>query len=166
MINNDVSPYYMPYTSEDDTDNTDDTDGTDDTEDIRIRREEDPRYAIIRAAGPNFNTSAQTNYSDHAYSSEYDVNTNITSLAGYGYLNPPKTTQTTLFCVKSGNRDKTVYPSPFNYQIKLPKVYKNVTKIQLVQLSFPFNTGNTTVNTTLISTFYNYCESLPSIIIS
>ena len=66
--NQDTPQYYRPYDSGEDTDADYDTEGTDDTgdtgdtgdtEDIRIRREEDPRYAIVKAAGPNFNTSAQ-----------------------------------------------------------------------------------------------------------
>jgi hypothetical protein len=58
------------------------------------------------------------------------------------YLDPPKTTKTSLFSLKSSNRDKQVYPTPYNFQIKLPRVYKNVTKFQLVQLSFPNSAAN------------------------
>jgi len=58
------------------------------------------------------------------------------------YLDPPKTTKTSLFSLKSSNRDKQVYPTPYNFQIKLPRVYKNLTKFQLVQLSFPNNAAN------------------------
>ena len=145
-----IPKYYQPYESDTDADtdaNTDantgedtgedtgaDTDADTD-EDIRIRREEDPRYAMIRAAGPILNTSAQQlKYMENAPGAEYSVDTNISSLSGLSYLNPPKTTITTLFSLKSGNRDKSVYPSQFNFQIKLPRVYKNVTKFQLVQL--------------------------------
>ena len=58
--------YYKPYESGDDTDANDydyddedvsDVSETDETEDIRIRREQDPRYAIIRTPGPNLKTS-------------------------------------------------------------------------------------------------------------
>jgi hypothetical protein len=146
-MNSDTSKYYMPYDSGEDTDNTTD-DGSDgsegsDFEDIRIRREEDPRYAIIRAAGPNFNTSAeQLKYMEHAPGSYYDNNTNISSLTNLVYLDPPKTTQTSLFSIKSTNRDVNVWNTPFNFQLKTPRVYKNVTKFQLVQISFPNNTQN------------------------
>ena len=58
------------------------------------------------------------------------------------YLDPPKTTKTSLFSLKSSNRDKKSYPTPYNFQIKLPRVYKNVTKFQLVQLSFPNSAAN------------------------
>ena len=154
QMNQDTPKYYMPYESENDTGedtdaNTDDgsedynSEGLPDYEDPRIRREEDPRYAIIAAAGPNFNTSAQQlKYMEHAPGSSYDNSTNITNLSSFTYLNPPKTTQTSLLSVKSNNRDFSVWKSPFYFQIKTPRVYKNVTKFQLVQISFPNNTTN------------------------
>lgn len=148
-MNSDTPKYYQPYDSGEDTDVTDsesedyDSEDLPDSEDARIRREEDPRYAIIRAAGPNFNTSAeQLKYMEHAPGSAYDNSTNITSLSSLSYLNPPKNTQTSLFTVKSINRDTQVYTSPFNFQLKTPRVYKNITKLQLVQISFPNNTTN------------------------
>jgi len=54
---------------------------------------------------------------------------------------PPKTTKTSLVSIKSLNRDKNVWPTPYNFQLKLPRTYKNVTKFQLVQLSFPVNSN-------------------------
>ena len=160
----DTPQYYMPYDSDDDTgtDTGTDTDEEDydsdnlpSSEDPRIRREEDPRYALIRTAGPNFNTSQQQlKYMEHAPGAVYDNTDNITSLQNLVYLNPPKTTLTSLFSVKAANRDRRVYPSPFNYEIKLPRVYKNVTKFQLVQLSFPNNTVDLVVTSQqFISTF-------------
>jgi hypothetical protein len=146
----------MPYDSGSDAGTGTDTDSEDyDSEDLpqsedpRIRREEDPRYAILRAAGPNFNTSEQQlRYMEGQpgiSGAAYDNSTNITSLQNAVYLNPPKTTQTSLFSVKSSNRDRRVYSSPFDFEIKLPRVYKNVTKFQLVQLSFPNNTVDSVV---------------------
>jgi hypothetical protein len=155
-MNRDTPQYYMPYDSENesgnDTGNDTDTDGESedydsdnlpDFEDARIRREEDPRYAIIAAAGPNFNTSAeQLKYMEHAPGASYDTSTNITNLSSLKYLDPPKTTLTSLFSIKSQNRDTSVWKTPFNFQLKTPRVYKNVTKFQLVQISFPNNTTN------------------------
>jgi hypothetical protein len=162
--NQDTSRYYMPYDSGEDTDvDTDEDDEFSDEdntvfgEDYRIRRQEDPRYAIIATAGPNLNTSAQQlKYMEHAPGAIYDSSTNITSLANYKYLEPPKTTLTTLICLRSGNRDRNVYPSPFDFTIKLPRVYKTVTKFQLVQLSFPFNTDELVSQTTIVSSFLNF----------
>ena len=149
-MNSDTPKYYQPYDSGEDTDDGSDVESEDydsedlpDFEDIRIRREEDPRYAIIRSAGPNFNTSAeQLKYMEHAPGAIYDNSTNITSLTNFTYLNPPKTTKTSLFSIKSLNRDNNVWKTPFQFQLKTPRVYKNVTKLQLVQISFPNNTTN------------------------
>jgi hypothetical protein len=160
----DTAQFYMPYDSGDDTgtDTGTDTDEEDydsddlpTSEDARIRREEDPRYALIRTAGPNFNTSEQQlKYMERAPGASYNADTNITTLQNLVYLNPPKTTLTSLFSVKASNRDRRVYPSPFNYEIKLPRVYKNVTKFQLVQLSFPNNTVDLVVTSQqFVSTF-------------
>jgi hypothetical protein len=150
-MNQSTPKYYTPYDSGedtgDDTDNDDelsedyDSEDLPDFEDARIRREEDPRYAIIRTAGPNFNTSAlQLKYMENAPGASYDISTNITNLSSLVYLNPPKTTKSSLLTIKSLNRDTSVYPSPFYFQLKTPRVYKNVTKLQLVQVSFPNNT--------------------------
>jgi hypothetical protein len=140
----------MPYDSSDesgdefysgsDGEREDDASSTSEFEDARIRREQDPRYAIVRTAGPNFDTyDAQMKYMEHTGGSEYDTGTNITSLEGMRYLNPPKTTVTSLLSIKSSNRDRRVYPSPYYFSIKTPRIYKNVTKFQLVQISFPNN---------------------------
>ena len=140
--------YYRPYESEnDDTDNdtastdTDDYDSEDlpDSEDPRIRREQDPRYAILRAAGPSFNTiNDQLTYQSGSDGSNYLISTNASELNNsLLYTQPATTTQTSLFSLKTTNRDSSVYPSASHFTIKLPRVYKNVTKFQLVQLSYP-----------------------------
>ena len=146
--------YYTPYESGEDTDDKTNSENSSDysdsdsipaSEDPRIRREEDPRYALIRTAGPNFDTSAQQlKYMEQAPglgSALYDVNTNITSLSSFTYLNPRTSSRTSLLTIKSLNRDTNIYPSPFNFQLKTPRVYKNVSKFQLVQITFPNNTN-------------------------
>lgn len=135
--------YYAPYESDEgsDTDVDSDIKSEDDSddEDSRIRFQEDPRYAIQRITGPNFNNvSLQLQNSKNSYE-EWDSKTNITSFKDHVYLDPPKTVKTSLVSIKSINRDHTVYPSPYNFQLKLPRVYKHVTKFQLVQMSFPNN---------------------------
>ena len=125
-----------------------------DHEDARIRREEDPRYAILRTTGPNFDTfGEQLEYRIHPNETPYYASSNITSLAGLQYLNPPKTVVTSLFSVKSINRDLSVYPSPFYFSIKTPRVYKNVTKFQLVQISFPNTNDTIGTYSTFVSSF-------------
>lgn len=47
----------------------------------------------------------------------------------------PKTNDTTtLFLIDSMNRDKTAFPQPTNFTLRLPRVYKNVKSIQVTQL--------------------------------
>jgi hypothetical protein len=106
--------------------------------DPRILREYDPRYAIHATAGPNLPTRQdRLKYREHETWSEWDPATNVTSLNGYTYVEPPKTTKTSLITIKSTNRDTQVYPSSYNFQVKLPRVYKKVVKFQFVQISFP-----------------------------
>jgi hypothetical protein len=106
--------------------------------DPRILREYDPRYAIHATAGPNLPTQQERlKYREKESWGEWNSDTNVTSLAGYTYESPPKTTKTSLISIKSSNRDFQVYPSPYRFQIKLPRVYKKVTKFQFIQLSFP-----------------------------
>ncbi len=115
-------PSYMPYES-DVSDVSDESDMSDE--------EEDPRFALLRPP-----TATQTVTIDDSYG-KWDEKTNIDSLENHVYLDPPKTTKTSLISIKSINRDRRVYPTPYRFQLKLPRVYKNITKFQLVQLSFP-----------------------------
>jgi hypothetical protein len=145
-----MTNYYMPYSSMGDDTDADDTDAESDlesqlsdlSEDLRIRQEQDPRYALL--AKPTITTANQVTYANQVAGlsgAPWDESTNITSLEDKVYLVPPKTTKTSLISIKSTNRDRNVFPTPFNFQLKLPRVYKNVTKFQLVQLSFP-NSSN------------------------
>ena len=146
------STYYQPYDSNTDLDSDTDTDldsDTDSTEDARIRREQDPRYAILVAPGPNL-AAQNTTINPIDIGAPWDETTNIRSLADHVYLDPPKTTKTSLVSIKSTDRDANVFPTPFRFQLKLPRVYKDVTKFQLVQMSFP-NGANNVVPTNLFT---------------
>ena len=162
---------YSPYTSGSDSEyDTGSGSGTgseseSEYEDARIRREQDPRYAILRR--PDANKTITSDFGN-APGAPWDPTTNITSLKDYTYAAPPKTTKTSLFSMKSTNRDKKVFPTPFNFQLKLPRVYKNVTKFQLVQLSFPNSSnGVTGVNLFISSLVQDMLENgVPSSCIS
>lgn len=146
------STYYQPYDSNTDLESDTDTDldsDTDSTEDARIRREQDPRYAILVAPGPNL-AAQNTIINPIVVGAPWDETTNIRSLADHVYLDPPKTTKTSLVSIKSTDRDPHVFPTPFRFQLKLPRVYKDVTKFQLVQMSFP-NGANNVVPTNLFT---------------
>jgi hypothetical protein len=150
--------YYQPYES-DGTDGTGASDLSDadsylsDSEDPRIRRQEDPRYMILNAPSMNIRSKELSQNNPFNQYAAYDNQTNITSYKDVTYLNPTKTTKTSLFCLRSDSRDIGVYPSPLNFKIKLPRVYKNVTKVQFVQIAFPNNKGNITASSAFTSSF-------------
>jgi len=135
-----MASYYHPY----DSDESAESDITDDSEDAEDRRLQDPRYAILRAAGPALTTATdqQKYMNGPAVGAPWDESTNIKSLKDHVYLDPPKSTKTSLISIKSSDRDHTVWPTPFRFQLKLPRTYKDVTKFQLVQMSFPNNASN------------------------
>jgi hypothetical protein len=160
--------YYRPYTSDDedddiasqgstDSDTNTDTTGSSGSEegnrdyasdafaDTIAKGLDDPRYAIIRAAGPSFNTvHQQFDYEKpgprgrQIIGAEY-IQPPIDSLSNSPlYLNPKKRIQSTLFSFKSENRDKNVFPLSSFFTLKTPRTYKNVTQIQLVQVNFQY----------------------------
>lgn len=105
------------------------------------RHLDDPRYAIIRAADGSVNSSNLQDYSKTlAYSSLYTPFTPTSNSPLY--FNPKKRVNSTLFSFKSDNRDKSVYPSQAYFTLKTPRVYKNVSQIQLVQISFQYFLNN------------------------
>ena len=151
-----AASYYRPYEtdvdSEEDEDDSDEDHDEDDVENIRA--EKDPRYAILRAAGPAMDTVAkQEKYNSKAPGAPYDITTDVKSFANHTYLDPPKATKTSLVSIKSINRDSRIFPTPFRFQLKLPRVYKDVTKFQLVQMSFPNNASNVQASTLFTSSF-------------
>jgi hypothetical protein len=137
---------YQPYDSNTDLDTDTDSDTSDD---IDSRRARDPRYAILVAPGPNL-APQNTIINPIEVGAPWDETTNIRSLADHVYLDPPKTTKTSLVSIKSTDRDTNVFPTPFRFQLKLPRVYKDVTKFQLVQMSFP-NGANNVIPTNLFT---------------
>lgn len=154
--------YYEPYDSDtsnvsDDTDGTDDSEYLSESEDPRIGREQDARFMILQSKSMNIPGKELSKDNPTNQYADYDTKTDISSYKDLVYLNPPKTTKSSLFCVRSDSRDHTVFPSPMNFTIKLPRVYKNITKIQLVQIAFPNNTNkNVTADAAFTSSFVTY----------
>jgi hypothetical protein len=167
--------YYEPYDSEESvsprtdrsnisygsdgseiSDLTDDSGTLSDAEDYRIRTTEDPRYMILKSKSMNIpEKELGKNNPSNQYAS-YDTKENITTYKDLVYLNPPKKSNTSLFCLRSDSRDATIYPSPMNFKIKLPRVYKNVKKLQLVQIGFPNNSGGVTADSAFTSSFVSF----------
>ena len=138
------------------SDLTDDSGALSDAEDYRIRTEEDPRYMILQSKSMNIPEKELGKNNPVDQYAPYDTKTNITSYKDLVYLNPPKQSATSLFCVRSDTRDKYVYPSAMNFKIKLPRVYKNVKKLQLVQIQFPNNSGGVTADSAFTSSFVEF----------
>lgn len=150
--------YYRPFTDEeDDADTASEYTATTDA----ASEATDPRYAIVRAAGPNFNTLADQLAFDRTnggagIGTAYGPIVPVQNANSVLYGNPAKTTQTSLFALRSANRDQSVYPTSTQFSIKLPRVYKNVTQFQCVQISFPFFQNAVISPSTLISTLVGY----------
>lgn len=162
-MQNDAPAYYRPYSDEDDAEDAD-TDAGDTASDggtsVTTENTVDPRYAIIRAAGPNFNTTAdqyaymRADYSD--LETAYAPPMTTKNAQSILYRPPATATQTSLFSIMSKNRDVSVYPTAAHFALKLPRVYRNVTQIQCVQISFPFYQNAVANPSTLFSTLISY----------
>lgn len=144
-----VADYYQPYQSDGDAGSDSDSDsgsGSDSGRsspsssfDTAARGLDDPRYAIIRAAGPSLNTvQTQLEY-QRGMGSAYDPQNASTIGNSPLFKDPQKRTITTLFSLKSSDRDKTSYLTSSDFSIRLPRAFKNITQIQIVQMSYqPF----------------------------
>jgi len=157
--------YYRPFTtsnegvpyeeeeSEEEEADSDDSSDTDGFEDSMAKGLDDPRYAIIRAAGPSFETGAKQLFYQAASDKNqivlgypfveededlYDPSNDFVTNIPYLPFTPATTSTTsTLFSFNSNNRDSNAYPSPLFFTIKTPRIYKNVTQLQFTQINFP-----------------------------
>ena len=152
--------YYAPYESEADSEaestaerkdlgydtDSDDSDSSTSTGNSIARGLDDPRYAILKLAGPNLTTTQQIFY-EHGPSllgsayepmPTYDASHNVIVYKSPLYGNPKKRVQSNLFSFKSIDRDPAVYPLSTFFTLKTPRTYKNVTQIQIVQVNFQY----------------------------
>ena len=137
--------YYAPYSSGSESDSDSDKSSEEDGKgfsDSAARRLDDPRYAIVRAAGSSLNTvNEQLAFSKEnigsAYSNELVNPVGFPKVAVNSplYTNPKKAVQSHLFSFKSSDRDISVYPFSTSFKLKTPSVYKNVSQVQLVQIN-------------------------------
>uniref|UniRef100_A0A6C0DHT0 Uncharacterized protein n=1 Tax=viral metagenome TaxID=1070528 RepID=A0A6C0DHT0_9ZZZZ len=119
-------------------------------EDTAARRlDNDYRYALVKAGGPNFNTlNEQLAFTKDnigsAYSNELVADQTLQpSTVNPIYKQPKKQIVSSLFSFRSQDRDITVYPFSTYFSIKTPRVYKNITQIQLVQINIQSPAGST-----------------------
>jgi hypothetical protein len=142
--------YYRPFTTEkevEDEESSYTTDSDDDSStgfsDNSVRGLDDPRYAIVRAAGPPLATPQQQLFYQSFQKSmgyDYAASGDQTSslIAYFPSTAPAQSVQTTLFSFQSTNRDRSVYPLSTYFTLKTPRNYKNITQIQIVQINFPY----------------------------
>lgn len=138
------------------SDLTNDSGVLSDSSDYRIRTTEDPRYMILKSKSLNISAKELGKNNPRNQYATFDTADNVSTYKDLVYLNPPKQTATSLFCIRSDSRDSKVYPSPMNFKIKLPRVYKNVKKLQLVQIGFPNNSGGVTADSAFTSSFVSF----------
>jgi len=161
--------YYRPFTDKDDEDedeNDSDTTDSDDSssigfQDNAVRGLDDPRYAIVRAAGPPLPTNQdQLFYQSFQKSMGYDYEASGDStsslMAYFPSTAPSQTVQTSLFSFTSTNRDVSVYPLSTYFKLKTPRVYKNITQIQFVQINFPYFLNSITDSSSINLMMANY----------
>ena len=148
--------YYAPYESESEAESDGKTSSAADSDtesdastgsgDSIARGLDDPRYAILKAAGPAMTATNQLFY-EHGptlLGSTYepmpvkDASNNVIEYKSPLYGDPKKRVQSNLFSFKSADRDPEVYPLSTFFTLKTPRTYKNVTQIQIVQVNFQY----------------------------
>jgi len=155
------SQYYRPYNNEYDEYQSDNSSGsgsdsdsdsdssTPSYENTIARGTDDPRYAIIRAAGPSLNTANEQLYyhkGNHTENVGYAYNDWTPSTTNdtvhkdtlSTFFPAAKSSMTTLFSIDSANRDTNAYPHSTYFTLKTPRTYKNITQIQITNISFPY----------------------------
>ena len=154
--------FYAPYESEADSEaesaaqrkaisgsdsDSDDSDSSTSTGSSIARGLDDPRYAILKLAGPPLDTPTSQLFYEHGpplIGSVYepmpakDASNNVIEYKSPLYGNPKKRVQSNLFSFKSFDRDPEVYPLSTFFTLKTPRTYKNVTQIQIVQVNFQY----------------------------
>ena len=65
-----------------------------------------------------------------------DTDTDTKSATEVAILRPIRTSSTRLIMIDSLDRDQNVYPSPTEIRLKLPRTYRNIERIDIVQIKF------------------------------
>ena len=81
-------------------------------------------YVVVTFA----NTTYQSNFGTGTLDTPVPAYVVTSRNDSFTYLNPRMSSRTSLLTIKSLNRDIKTYPSPFNFQLKTPRIYKNVSK--------------------------------------
>lgn len=185
----DAPHYYRPYNDQDDdlagrarsnssttnsssvSDSSINSSGGSDTGDTI-----DPRYELIRAAGPRLTDDKKYDVSvpGKLWETKYPFQSPPpfpTDSLSPLLQNPATKQQQSQFSFNSQNRDTSQYPYSSYLKIMLPRVYKNVSAFNVVQIAFPNlngvipdNTGTieTEIEKSLIKTVFNLDGLIPN----
>lgn len=88
---------------------------------------------LLKAGGPNFPTDQEKlQYEELVIAGPYPLQ----DISGVTIpkTTSSRTTQASIVMIDSRNRDTSVYPQPTFLQLRLPRVYKNVTNFQVIQI--------------------------------
>lgn len=115
----------------------------------------DPRYQLIRAAGPEMASTERKNL----YESENYAQYPFPSLPPFPQknsksllqTNPARQSRATLFSINSENRDFQSFPYASYFTLQLPRTFKNVSAVNIIQISFPTLSGVIPDNTNAIN---------------
>lgn len=116
----------------------------------------DPRYELIRAAGPEMagedrqlNFEEGLNYAKYPFQPPppFPDKQSVSLLQ----KNPNTKNVATLFSINSQNRDFQSYPYASYFTLQLPRIFKNVNAVNIIQISFPTISGVIPDNTSAIN---------------
>jgi len=146
--------YYRPYDSGSESDS--DSDSSLSSDNTSIGPTNQPNYRqfasdlqLAKAGGPDFpDIRSQLIYEDlRLNEAPYDI-----SNSPFPDIITTPDTVTSIIMLDSKDRDKSVYPQPTQVVLRLPRVYKNVTNFQLIQIKllssffyFRADKGNLTI---------------------
>lgn len=175
------SQYYRPYSNEYDeyqsenssgseSDSDSDSSTSSSYENTIARGADDPRYAIIRAAGPSLTTpneqlyyqkGSQMENMGYAYNDWSPTITNTTAHKDTisTFFPSAKSSMTTLFSIDSANRDINAYPHSTYFTLKTPRTYKNITQIQITNINFPYFLNQTVDASSVFTDVANWVSS-------
>ena len=141
-----MASYYRPYTSGSDTDSASESGSasessySSDTEyDLSESLPNFRALAGVLAAGPSFDLSGELLYAKNPLG--YPLNQVAPSFTQYeikpdasGTLKSTTQSVNSIVMLLSNDRDRSVYPQPTMVTLRFPRVYKNVTSFQIVQI--------------------------------
>lgn len=167
-----MASYYRPYTSGSDSGSGSESESESDSgssvssqmsehHDLSASNLPNFRALAEALAGPSFDLSGELLYAKHPLG--FPMNQPLTSLAGYEIKSDTEGVQlksstqsvNSIIMLLSNDRDRSVFGQPTYVTLRLPRVYKNVTSFQIVQIKllssfFYFREGKQNTDITIV----------------